>query len=41
MTSKAFRRSRNTADVICLFSIAHFHSSTTLSSAIVVEEFFE
>lgn len=41
MTSRAFRNSKNTAVVISPLSFAHFHSSTTLSNAAMVEEFFE
>ena len=41
MTSKAFRKSKNTAVVTSPLSFAHFRSSTTLINAAMAEEFFE
>ena len=41
MTSKAFRKCKNTAAVISPLYFAHFYSSTTLSNAAMVEELFE
>ena len=41
MKSKAFRKSKNTAVVISPLSFSHFHWSTSLSIAEMVEEFLE
>ena len=41
MRPKAFCKSKNTAVVISPLSFTHYHSSTTLSSKAMVEEFFE
>ena len=41
MTSKAFHKTKNPAVVISPLSFAHFHSSTTLINATMVEEFLD